>query len=87
MRLNYAKKVYGGPFPNSDVDDVKISILTHHGIITSGKEEFSQSDVEEVFERRIQQEQKFYKGFSQQELLEYEKQRTKNSDDGYGSIY
>ena len=33
-----------------------------------GEEGFSQSDVEEVFERRIRQEQEYLRGFSQQEL-------------------
>ncbi len=33
-----------------------------------GEEGFSQSDVEEVFERQIRQEQEYLRGFSQQEL-------------------
>ncbi len=51
-----------------------------------GEEEFSQSDVEEVFERRIQQEQEFFKGLSSQELVEYEEQIRNNSINGPFSI-
>lgn len=53
-----------------------------------GEEGFSQSDVEEVFERRIKQEQEFFKGLTSQELLEYEEQMaTNNSDNRLGTIY
>ncbi len=45
-----------------------------------GEEGFSQSDVEEVFERRIRQEQEYLRGFSQQELSAYQEDEMATND-------
>ncbi len=45
-----------------------------------GEEGFSQSDVEEVFERRIRQEQEYLRGFSQQELSANQEEEMTTND-------
>ena len=46
-----------------------------------GEEGFSQSDVEEVFERRIRQEQEYLSEFSSQELSAYQEEDVATNED------